>query len=83
MHLTQRLLGFTLLGSDWVLWLLVGLSIVSVTVMAIALACPLVLYWFIEKTGYGRFLFERPAWAHIPGTPGSRDYARPAVVPAE
>ncbi len=33
MHLTQRLLGFTLLGSDWVLWLLVGLSLVSVTVM--------------------------------------------------
>jgi biopolymer transport protein ExbB len=33
MHLTQRILGFTLLGSDWVLWLLIGLSIVSVTVM--------------------------------------------------
>jgi len=33
MHLTQRILGFTLLGSEWVLWLLIGLSIVSVTVM--------------------------------------------------
>ena len=33
MHLTQRILGFTLLGSDWVLWLLVGLSLISVTVM--------------------------------------------------
>ncbi|HVT05819.1 MAG TPA: MotA/TolQ/ExbB proton channel family protein [Polyangia bacterium] len=33
MHLTQRILGFTLLGSDWVLWLLVGLSLMSVTVM--------------------------------------------------
>jgi uncharacterized membrane protein YcfT len=58
-------------------------SIVSVTVMAIALASPLILYWLIERTGYGRFLFERPAWAHIPGTPGSRDYHRPTAVPAE
>lgn len=33
MHLTQRILGFTLLGSDWVVWLLIGLSLVSVTVM--------------------------------------------------
>ncbi|HVY40792.1 MAG TPA: MotA/TolQ/ExbB proton channel family protein [Polyangia bacterium] len=33
MHLTQRILGFTLLGSDWVLWLLVGLSLMSMTVM--------------------------------------------------
>jgi biopolymer transport protein ExbB len=33
MHLTQRILGFTLLGSEWVLWLLIALSILSVTVM--------------------------------------------------
>jgi biopolymer transport protein ExbB len=33
MHLTQRLLGFTLIGSEWVLWLLLGLSVLSVTVM--------------------------------------------------
>ncbi len=33
MHLTQRILGFTLLGSEWVLWLLLGLSVLSVTVM--------------------------------------------------
>lgn len=33
MHLTQRILGFTLLGSEWVLWLLIGLSVVSVAVM--------------------------------------------------
>ena len=59
-------------------------SAVSVIVMAIALVSPLVLYWLIGKTGWGRFLFERPAWAHIPGTPGSRGYVKPAVaVPAE
>ena len=33
MHLTERILGFTLLGSEWVLWLLLGLSVLSVAVM--------------------------------------------------
>jgi hypothetical protein len=28
------------------------------------------------------FLFERPAWAHIPGTPGSRA-GKTVVAPAE
>ena len=55
--------------------------------MTIALVSPLVLYWLIRKTGWGRFLFERPAWAHLPGTPGSRGYVKPEpranAVPAE
>lgn len=33
MRLSERLLSFTLLGSEWVLWLLVGLSILSVAIM--------------------------------------------------
>src|SRR5262249_7609645 len=33
MDLTQRFLAFTLLGANWVLWLLVGLSVVSVGIM--------------------------------------------------
>jgi biopolymer transport protein ExbB len=33
MRLTERILGFTLLGSEWVLWVLVGLSLLSVTIM--------------------------------------------------
>jgi biopolymer transport protein ExbB len=33
MRITERLLAFTLLGSEWVLWLLIGLSVLSVTVM--------------------------------------------------
>jgi biopolymer transport protein ExbB len=33
MRLTERILGFTLLGSEWVLWLLIGLSLLSVTIM--------------------------------------------------
>jgi uncharacterized membrane protein YcfT len=64
--------------------LITDVSTVSVIVMTIALLSPLVLYWIIAKTGWGKFLFERPAWAHIPGTPGSRSYAKPASIqPAE
>ena len=67
--------------------LLTDTSTVSLIVMTIALISPLVLYWLIQKTGRGRFMFERPAWAHIPGTPGSRGYVkpepRPGAVPAE
>jgi len=33
MHITQHILAFTLMGSEWVLWLLVLLSILSVTIM--------------------------------------------------
>jgi uncharacterized membrane protein YcfT len=59
-------------------------SILSVIVLLSALLSPLVLYWVIRKTGWGKFLFERPAWAHLPGTPGSRNYVtKPAVAAAE
>jgi biopolymer transport protein ExbB len=33
MHITERILAFTLLGSEWVLWLLILLSILSVAIM--------------------------------------------------
>ena len=33
MRITERILGFTLLGSEWVLWVLIGLSLLSVTIM--------------------------------------------------
>ena len=31
--IVQKLLGITLLGSAWILWLLIGLSILSVSIM--------------------------------------------------
>jgi len=55
-------------------------GLLSTIVMVVAIVSPLVLYWLVERTGWGKFLFERPAWAHIPGTPGSRNYQ---AVPAE
>lgn len=33
MNLTQKLLAFTLVGAEWVLWLLIALSVLSVAVM--------------------------------------------------
>ena len=33
MRITEHILAFTLLGSEWVLWLLVLLSILSIAVM--------------------------------------------------
>jgi biopolymer transport protein ExbB len=33
MHITEKFLSFTLLGAEWVLWLLIGLSIVSLAIM--------------------------------------------------
>lgn len=59
-------------------------SVLSLIVFVAAMIAPLVLYAAIRVTGWGRFLFERPAWAHIPGTPGSRSSSKgAAAVPAE
>ncbi len=60
-------------------------GILSTIVLLVALLSPLVLYALIQRTGWGRFLFERSTWAHLPGTPGSRSYeARKALAtPAE
>src|SRR6266850_5380199 len=33
MGLTERFLSFTLLGTDWVLWSLIALSVVSIAIM--------------------------------------------------
>ena len=33
MHITERFLAFTLLGAEWVLWLLIALSVVSFAIM--------------------------------------------------
>jgi hypothetical protein len=47
-----------------------------------AVGAPVVLYLLVKRFGIGEFLFERPAWAHIPGTPGS-SVRKEAVAPAE
>jgi uncharacterized membrane protein YcfT len=58
-------------------------SAVSIITMIAAVACPLILYWLVERTGWCKFLFERPTWAHLPGTPGARQPQQAATAPAE
>jgi uncharacterized membrane protein YcfT len=55
-------------------------TVLSLAIMAIAIVSPLVLYWIVQRFGYGMFLFERPAWAHLPGTakPSTTIVATPA-----
>lgn len=57
-------------------------TLTSLLVMVIAIGASLALYGLVQWTGRGKFLFERPAWAHLPGTKGSRSYQANAV-PAE
>ena len=59
-------------------------STISIIVMAASVISPLILYWIVERTGWCKFLFERPTWAHIPGTPGARQPRdTTATAPAE
>jgi len=58
-------------------------TVLSVAIMVISILSPLVLYWIVERTGFGKFLFERPSWAHLPGTSRPKGEARPVAVPAE
>lgn len=55
-------------------------NLLSLAVFAAALAGPLVLYGLVMATGFGRFLFERPAWTHL--RRGTNAHTRQAV-PAE
>ena len=64
------------------LGLIDDVTLSSLLVMLIAIGASIALYLLVQWTGRGKFLFERPSWAHLPGTKGSRTYA-PAPVPAE
>ena len=60
--------------------LVADVGTVSLIVTLCGIAGPVVLYAVIQWSGYGKFLFERPAWARIDG-----NFRRPreAMVPAE
>lgn len=44
----------------------------SLLVTLTAVTGPVILYLVVQWTGYGRFLFERPAWAHIAPAKGAK-----------
>ena len=53
-------------------------TVLSLTILVISITSPLVLYWIVQRIGFGRFLFERPDWAHLPGASRRRAVAAPA-----
>jgi len=53
---------------------------ISLLVMISAAVGPVILYWVIQFTGYGKFLFHRPRWAWI-DRPAANTKAR--LQPAE
>jgi biopolymer transport protein ExbB len=53
MNLTERFLAFTLLGAEWVLWLLIGLSVVSVGIMIERF-----IYYTRRKVHFESFMIE-------------------------
>ena len=46
----------------------------SFAVLVVSITTPVLLYFLVQRIGYGRFLFERPAWARIAEN-------RPSVTP--
>lgn len=58
-------------------------NLLSLLTMVVAVVSPLILWWVVQRIGFGRFLFERPAWAHLPGTLAPRANRTPAPAPAE
>ncbi len=64
------------------LGLVQDVTVSSFLVMVVAIGVSIGLYLAVQWTGRGKFLFERPAWAHLRGVKGSRSYV-PAGVPAE
>lgn len=51
---------------------ILDIGTVSLVVTAVAVVSPMILYWIIQKTGLGGFLFKRPAWAYLGGTFGRK-----------
>lgn len=64
------------------LGLIHDVTLLSFIVIVVSIGASVGLYLLVQWTGRGKLLFERPAWAHLKGTAGSRDYVR-QQVPAE
>ncbi len=62
------------------LGLATDVTLTSFIVMVSAILASLALYWLVQWSGRGKFLFERPAWAHLPGTTGSRAPSPPVAA---
>jgi uncharacterized membrane protein YcfT len=54
----------------------------SLAVLLVSIISPVVLYLVIQRVGFGGFLFERPAWAHVDSSASqaASKTARPATA---
>ncbi len=50
-------------------------GVISLIVTCVATISPVILFWLINKVGYGHFLFKRPAWAYIAELPRAKRVA--------
>ncbi len=58
--------------------------ILSSVVFLVSMIAPVVLYFIIKTTGYGKFLFTRPNWAYLPSAKQGLPRRAPiASAPAE
>jgi uncharacterized membrane protein YcfT len=55
-------------------------GIVGVLVLVVSIASSVVLYALVQKTGIGKFLFERPRWAHLPERWSSQQASKSAAT---
>lgn len=56
-----------------------SIGITSLIVTIAAVIGPMILWWMIQKTGIGMFLFRRPQWAYLRGTYGPPQNTQAAV----
>ena len=61
--------------------LITDTGVLSLVVLVSSVVSPVILYFIVKWTGFGTFLFERPAWAHIDG-PETGAIAKSVTRPA-
>ena len=83
MNLTQKLLAFTLLGAEWVLWLLIFLSVIS-----LAIAIERGLYYFSLRADFAqladdlrKLLWTIASWSRASGPTPKRAWKRKSRGP--
>ena len=57
-------------------------GILSLVVLVSSVISPVILYAIVKRTGFGTFLFERPAWAHIDSPKAGQAAGKGVVQPA-
>ena len=62
--------------------LLTDTGMLSLAVLLVSIISPVVLYFIVKRIGFGSFLFERPAWAHVDRPNAAKVPNKPMTQPA-